>query len=218
MQPAPEFVVASGSLPPGLSDDAFAQVAQIIKTRGGRLVLDSSGPALVNGIRAGVYLVKPNLRELAQLAGEVIADEEQLRRVASSIIDRGWSEVVVVSLGARGAYLLTAKECERVIAPIVPVMSRVGAGDSMVGGMVFALVGGSSVHEAVRFGVAAGSAAVMQHGTELCHRADVERLLPQSLCSDHRARRTSPSSNCERPPRRRASKDPAVRSRSSGDS
>lgn len=183
-QPAPQFVVAGGSLPPGVPDDAFAQVARIINARGGKLVLDSSGVALVKGISSGVYLVKPNLRELAELAGEAIVDEEQLKTVASSIVERGWSEVVVVSLGARGAFLQTATECERIIAPIVPVMSRVGAGDSMVGGIVFALMNGSSIHEAVRFGVAAGSAAVMQHGTELCHRADVERLLPQSLCSD----------------------------------
>ena len=185
-QPTPEFVVASGSLPPGLPDDAFAQVARIVNRRGSRLVLDTSGPALVNGICSGVYLIKPNLRELAQLAGDTIADDEQLKAVALSIVDRGWSEVVVVSLGARGAYLLSATECERIIAPIVPVLSRVGAGDSMVGGIVSALARGSSIHEAVRFGVAAGSAAVMQHGTELCHRADVDRLLPQSLCGDHR--------------------------------
>jgi 6-phosphofructokinase 2 len=178
-EPRPQFVVASGSLPPGAPVDAFAQIARIVKARGSRLVLDTSGPALVSGIRAGVYLVKPNLRELAELAGGKIADEEDVKAAARSIIERNWSEVVVVSLGARGALLLTAKHCEQIIAPIVRVQSRVGAGDSMVGGIVLALVRGCSLGDAVRFGAAAGAAAVMQPGTELCHREDVERLFPQ---------------------------------------
>lgn len=176
-EPAPQFVVASGSLPPGVPVDGFAQVARIIKERGSRLVLDTSGPALVSGITAGVYLVKPNLRELQELAGAKLEDEDELKEAATSIIERGWSEVVVVSLGARGAFLLTSKHCEQIIAPIVPVLSRVGAGDSMVGAIVLALVRGWSLGEAVHFGAAAGAAAVMQPGTELCHRADVERLV-----------------------------------------
>ena len=139
-------------------------------------MLDTSGPALVSGICDGVYLIKPNLRELAELAGAQIEDEDHMRVAARSIVERGLSEVVVVSLGAGGAFLLTASECERIIAPVVPVRSRVGAGDSMVAGVVFALTRGSSLAEAVRFGVAAGAAAVMQPGTELCHREDVERL------------------------------------------
>ena len=175
-EPAPPFVVASGTLPPGVPADGFAQVAQVIKERGSRLILDTSGPALSNGIRAGVYLVKPNLGELAELCGAKITDEERMKVAARSIIERGWSEVVVVSLGARGAFLFTAEQCEQIIAPIVPAVSRVGAGDSMVAGMVLALTRGWSLSEAVRFGAAAGSAAVMQSGTELCHRVDVERL------------------------------------------
>lgn len=178
--PTPQFVVASGSLPPGAPVDAFAQIARIVKERGSRLVLDTSGHALANGIKAGVYLVKPNLRELAELAGGKLADEEEVKAAARSIIERGWSEVVVVSLGARGAFLLTAAGCEQIIAPIVHASSRVGAGDSMVGAIVLALVRGWSLNEAVRFGAAAGAAAVMQPGTELCHRADVERLFRTS--------------------------------------
>jgi 6-phosphofructokinase 2 len=175
-EPTPQFVVASGTLPPGAPADGLAQVARIIKERGSKLVLDASGPALISGISPGVFLVKPNLRELEELNGAKIADEEQVKAAARSIIERGWSEVVVVSLGAGGAYLLTATDCKRIIAPIVPVRSRVGAGDSMVGGIVLALVRGWSLSEAVRFGAAAGAAAVMQAGTELCHGGDVERL------------------------------------------
>ena len=175
-EPAPPFVVASGTLPPGVPADGFAQIAQVVKQRGSRLVLDTSGPALAHGIRAGVYLVKPNLGELAELSGAKITDEEHMKVAARSIIERGWSEVVVVSLGAQGAFLFTADECEPITAPIVPALSRVGAGDSMVAGMVLALTRGWTLRESVRFGAAAGAAAVMQAGTELCHRVDVERL------------------------------------------
>ena len=175
-EPTPQFVVASGSLPPGVPPDGFAQVARTIKASGSRLVLDTSGSALVCGVTSGVYLVKPNLRELAALAGVKIADEEHVKAAARSIVERGWSEVVVVSLGAGGALVVTATDCHRIIAPIVPVRSRVGAGDSMVAGIVLALVRDWPLAEAVRFGVAAGAAAVMQHGTELCHREDAERL------------------------------------------
>jgi len=175
-EPTPRFAVASGSLPPGVPTDGFAQVARTVKARGTRLVLDTSGSALVNGVTSGVYLVKPNLRELAELAGVKIADEEHVTAAARSIVARGWSEVVVVSLGAGGALVVTAKDCHRIIAPIVHVRSRVGAGDSMVAGIVLALVRDWPLAEAVRFGVAAGAAAVMQPGTELCHRVDVERL------------------------------------------
>lgn len=175
-EPMPQFVVASGSLPQGAPADGFAQVARIVRDRGSRLVLDTSGSALVSGVRAGVYLVKPNFRELQELTAAKLEDEDELKEAAKSIIDRGWSEVVVVSLGARGAFLFTAQACEQIIAPIVPVLSRVGAGDSMVAGIVLALVRGAQPSAAVRFGAAAGAAAVMRPGTELCHRDDVERL------------------------------------------
>ena len=175
-EPTPRFVVASGSLPPGVPPDGFAQVARAVNERGSKLVLDTSGSALVCGVTAGVFLVKPNLRELAELAGVKLADEEHVKAAARSIVERGWSEVVVVSLGAGGALVLTEEQCERIIAPIVPVRSRVGAGDSMVAGIVLALVRDWPLAEAVRFGVATGAAAVMQPGTELCHREDVERL------------------------------------------
>ena len=201
-EPTPQFVVASGSLPPGAPPDGFAQIARVARERGSALVLDTSGAALVNGVGAGVYLVKPNLRELGELTGAKFTGEEQVKAAARSIIDRGWSEVVVVSLGAGGAILLTATSCERIIAPIVPVRSRVGAGDSMVGGIVLALARGLSLGDAVRFGAAAGAAAVMQPGTELCHRADVERLF--SLDHDAYAHGSSPevvstSASCSAP-------------------
>jgi 6-phosphofructokinase 2 len=129
--------------------------------------------------QAPLYLVKPNMRELGQLAGGPIEDDSQIREVARSLIDAQRVQVVVTSLGSGGAVLTTADQHELVQAPPVRIRSKVGAGDSTIAGIVFALAQDRSLLEAVRMGVAAGSAAVMTEGTQLCHRDDVERLYQQ---------------------------------------
>ncbi len=103
-------------------------------------------------------------------------DDAQIRDVARSLIDQGKIQAVVTSLGSGGAVLTTADEHQHVRAPTVNIRSKVGAGDSTVAGLVFALSQGKPLDEALRFGVAAGSAAVMTGGTELCRREDTERL------------------------------------------
>ncbi len=176
LEPPPEYVVASGSLPPGVPADFYARLASAARRRGTRVVLDTSGDALREGVKGGVYLVKPNLRELAQLAGAEPADEEGQLAAARELVTRGSAQVVVVSLGAAGALLVSERVTERVRAPTVPIRSRVGAGDSTVAGIVLGLARGDDLRLAVRRGVAAGTAAVMTPGTELCRREDAERL------------------------------------------
>lgn len=179
IRPAPNFLVASGSLPPGVPVDFYALLAARAREMGSRIVLDTSGEALARAVDRGVYLLKPSLREFQALIGERDLDESTLMRAAGSAIERGWCEVLVLSLGPGGALWRTATEWERLAAPTVRVQSSVGAGDSMVAGIVLSLAQGHPLREAVRFGVAAGAAAVMNPGTELCHRADVERLYAQ---------------------------------------
>ena len=176
IDPKPDYVVASGSLPPGVPKDFYALLSQKVKNLRGRLILDASGEELRLAIETGVYLLKPNMRELGELAGKEIKDEPHQKEVAINTVKRGPCEVVVVSLGAGGAWMVTKEGCERIHAPIVPVKSKVGAGDSMVAGIVLSLAQGKSLREAVRFGVAAGAAAVMTPGTELCRREDVQKL------------------------------------------
>jgi 6-phosphofructokinase 2 len=171
-----DYIVASGSLSPGLPTDFYARVAQIAKDLGAKAIVDSSGEPLRRAASAGVYLLKPNIPELRELAGEELREEGDLERAAMAIVDRGDAELVVVSLGAGGALVAYAGGVERLRSPTVPIQSRVGAGDSMVAGIVLSLARGKSIGEAVRFGVAAGSAAVMTQGTELCRREDAERL------------------------------------------
>jgi 6-phosphofructokinase 2 len=175
LDPATPFLVLSGSLPEGAPDDFYSQLAGLAP-EGCRVVLDTSGPALARGLDTPVFLVKPNVRELGQLAGEAIEDDDQVRRVARRLIERRAVGVVVTSLGAAGAMATTAREHWHVRSPTVRIRSTVGAGDSMVGGIVAGLTRGWPLGDAIRHGVAAGAAAVTTDGTQLCRRHDVERL------------------------------------------
>ena len=182
--PAPDFLVASGSLPPGVPDDFFARLGAVGRELGSRVVLDTSGAPLTRAVDpGGIYLLKPSLREFRALMGENEADESRLVSLATTAVKRGWCEVLVLSLGAGGARWVTASERERLASPAGRVRSSGGAGASMGGAIVLSLTRGRSIGEAVRFGIAAGAAAVMNPGTALCRREDVERLYPQVMTS-----------------------------------
>jgi 6-phosphofructokinase 2 len=175
-RPAPLFVVASGSLPPGVRPDFYARLARLVRESGARLVLDSSGEALRLAVDAGVFLLKPSLREFQQLTDSVGADESRLAELGRALVRSGGCQMLVLSLGSGGALWITAAGQGRIAAPAVPVASGVGAGDSMVAGIVHGLLRGSAPGEAVRYGVAAAAASVMNPGTALCRAEDVERL------------------------------------------
>jgi 6-phosphofructokinase 2 len=183
LRPSPDFLVASGSLPPGVPVDFYARLAAVSRQMGSRVVLDTSGAPLARAVDHGVYLLKPSLREFQALMGEPDGDESHLADLAAMVVKRGWCEILVLSLGAGGALWVTASGRERLAAPAVRVKSAVGAGDSLVAGVVLSLAQGRPLREAVRFGVAAGAAAVMNPGTALCRREDVERLYPQVMTS-----------------------------------
>lgn len=175
LDPKPDFLVASGSLPPGVDADFYSRVVREAPA-GCRVIVDTAGEALKLAIRSGVYLIKPNLRELSHLAGRPLEDDAHIQRTARQLISGGHVEVVVVSLGSGGVMLITAETTLHVRSPTVPILSKVGAGDSTVAGMVLRLSQGDSIEQAARFGVAAGAAAVMTPGTRLCRREDAERL------------------------------------------
>jgi 6-phosphofructokinase 2 len=181
LRPSPDYLVASGSLPPGVPVDFYARLAAVGRQVGSRVVLDTSGAPLSRAVEEGVYLLKPSLREFQILMGEPEGDESHLASLAAMVVKRGWCEILVLSLGAGGALWVTASERERLASPAVRIKSSVGAGDSMVGGIALSLAQGRPLAEAVRYGVAAGAAAVMNPGTALCCREDVERLYPQVM-------------------------------------
>lgn len=169
------FIVASGSLPPGVPADFYQKVADVARGLGVRYVLDTSGEAL-RQTRSGVYLLKPSVRELRERTGRDLRTEAEQVDAAQELIRDGVCEVVVVSLGSKGAILVT-REGHEALPPIeVPVRSAVGAGDSMVAAITLGLAQGMELRDAVHLGMAAGAATLMTPGTGLCRREDVERL------------------------------------------
>lgn len=174
-----DFIVASGSLPPHTPSDYYARLAERVNNTGGKLIVDTSGDALAALANKHVYLLKPNLRELELLTGEKFIGEIRLREASQDYIRNGLSEVLVISMGAGGAVLVTQDDYIEMRPPVVPIQSKVGAGDSMVGGIVLALAQGRDLVEAVRYGIAAGTAAVMTPGTQLCRKHDTDVIYEQ---------------------------------------
>lgn len=171
-----KFLVVSGSLNEGLTDGFYQEIAKIAKDTNAKLIVDTSGEALKKVLQTGAYLIKPNIGELAKLVGKEQLELNEVREAAKEIIAKGGAEIVVVSLGPQGAVLVTNKEYEFVPAPNVLKKSTVGAGDSMVGGMTWAISQNKSLKEVIRWGVACGSAATMNEGTQLFKKEDALRL------------------------------------------
>jgi 6-phosphofructokinase 2 len=173
------FIIASGSLPSGVPVDFYARVARLAKTLGARAVVDAAGEPLRAALEEGVYLAKPNRRELCELTGAREEDFPAQAAAARELVMKGRAEVLVVSMGADGAMLTTRTSQLQAKPPPVEAHSAVGAGDSFLAGMTVALSRGQPPEEAFRWGVAAGTSAILSLGTELCHRRDFERLLPE---------------------------------------
>jgi 6-phosphofructokinase 2 len=182
--PRPDYVVASGSLPPGVPVDFYARLAVLSLELGFRLIVDTSGEPLRHTGGKGTFLLKPNVGELMTVGGGQAVTEPAVAHAAQALVDSGRCEVAVVSAGAGGALVADRNGTRHIPAPVVSIGSRVGAGDSMVAAIVLSLSNGSSVDEAVMFGVAAGSAAVMTHRHELCRLDDANRLFEEvrELC------------------------------------
>lgn len=176
LKPSPTYIVASGSLPPGLTGQFFSDLAKLAKKLKARFVIDTSGEPLQMAAKEGVYLLKPNLGELMALVGKDQLELNEVDDAALEIVRKGSCEVMVVSLGPSGALLVTKDGCEHIPSPTVKKQSTVGAGDSMVAGMVWMLSQGKSLKEMARFGVACGTAATMNTGTQLFKKEDVYRL------------------------------------------
>ncbi|WP_164735334.1 1-phosphofructokinase family hexose kinase [Pseudoflavitalea rhizosphaerae] len=173
------YIVISGSLPDQAPSDLMLQIAAIAREKRARLIVDSSGETLKAAVKEGAFLLKPNLSELASLAGKQELNESQAVEEAKKLVDNKCCEIVVVSMDARGALMVTGQECYHAIPPVVKPKSSVGAGDSMVGGMVYSLLQGNSLPDVFRMGVACGTAAIMNPGTTLCEIEDVTAIFDQ---------------------------------------
>ena len=171
------YLVISGSLNEGLPTDFYQKIAETAKATKIKVIVDTSGEPLRKVLEKGVYLIKPNIGELAKLIGVERLELSEVKKAANTLIERGSAEIVVVSLGAEGAILVSKDTTEFVAAPKAEKKSTVGAGDSMVGGMVWALSQNKTLKEVIQWGVVCGTAATMNEGTELFKKEDATRLI-----------------------------------------
>jgi 6-phosphofructokinase 2 len=172
------WVVASGSLARLMPEDFYVRAAAIAARRGQRFVLDTSGAPLRAALGAGLTLIKASRGEFEALVGRPLPTPRAQAQAALDLVRQGAAERIAVSLGHQGA-LMAERGAEEVLwlrPPNVEAEGAVGAGDAMLGAMVWALARGESGREAFAWGVAAGAAAVMRPGTAQARREDVEAL------------------------------------------
>lgn len=170
----PSLVVASGSLPMGVPDDFYGNIIKAANEAGAKCIVDTSGPALQALAGTKASLLKPNIGELSRLLGLEKINKEDVPDAARTIIAKDYAAMLAVSMGAEGAWLVTSSEQYFVTAPPVEKKSTVGAGDSMVAGITYALEKNFPLQEALAWGVACGSAATMNQGTQLFRLEDAQ--------------------------------------------
>ena len=171
-----DYLLASGSLPRGVPADFYVEVAKVASRKGAKVVLDTSGEALRAATAHGVFLIKPSLGELENLVGKKLAETITQERTVRELVESGAAEIVALTLGRDGALLATRDGLRRLAGVKVKPKSAVGAGDSFVAAMTLGLAQGRDPEDAFALAVAAGTAAVLTMGTELCRREDVERI------------------------------------------
>jgi len=175
-----DFVVLSGSLPPGSGSDFYRKAAERAAAAGARVALDTSGEALSTAIGSALHMVKPNHDEASELAGgDILEDKERRKRLLERLLDAG-VEIVFLTLGAKGV-LAGSRDGTRLRfrPPEVSHGSPSGAGDSFLGAAIFALANGDSLEDATRLGVAAAAATIKTEGTSLSRREDIVALREQ---------------------------------------
>ncbi|HIP92502.1 MAG TPA: 1-phosphofructokinase family hexose kinase [Thermotoga sp.] len=172
-----DYVIISGSLPAGVGPEYYTGLVFMLKNWGAIVYLDTDGENLKNGILGEPYAIKPNLYELKRLLGKDVKTDTKLIEDVVEIIEKYNIEEVLLTLGKEGSYLITKNEKYMAKIPDVPVVSAVGAGDSFLAAYVLKRSEGLDRKEAFRWGNAAGTAAVMTPGTELCKKEDVLELL-----------------------------------------
>lgn len=176
LQPG-DWLVASGSLPPGVPEDFYGQLATRYSAQGVKVVVDTAPPWLAPAIAGGVFVVKPSRHELEQFLGRDLPDLNAQVDGARDMISRAGVEWVALSLGREGAVLVSAEHAWHAVAPGVTPVSTVGAGDSFLAGLVQALSTGETPERALAYAVAAGSATAMSPATALCESQAVESVL-----------------------------------------
>lgn len=182
-RPKPFVWALGGSLPQRMDPRAYRDLILRLEKNGTPCVLDTDGDALKFGIEAAPFMIKPNEFEMCRLTGKKMRALGDYEEAAKKLVRKG-IQVVIVSLGARGALFVTQKESFHVTTPKVAVKSKVGAGDSLIGGVCLGLLRKMPLREAARLGVAASTSSVMREAPRLCRRSDIPKLLPKITVRD----------------------------------
>ncbi len=180
------LVVLSGSQPPGVAKEFPSILSSHIAGRGARIIVDTSGPALVNLIdapREALEVLRMNGEEAEEITGAAHPDARDTGEFARRLVAAGVARTVIVARGADGSVMATADGAWHAAGPEVEVISRVGAGDSFVGAFTLGLAREWPPEECLRFGVAAAAAACTTQATRLCDRVTTERLLAECRIS-----------------------------------
>ncbi|MBE7048232.1 MAG: 1-phosphofructokinase [Ruminococcaceae bacterium] len=176
--PGAQVLVLSGSIPQGSSSDMYQELTHIAHAYGVKTILDADGPRLKAGIEAVPYAIKPNLFELEQLCGYSLKNEEDMIAYCRMLISKG-IELIILSMGEKGALYITADTVLRTPAPQIICKGTVGAGDSMVAATAYGLVTNMPIEQLTRFATAAGSATAACPGTEICSIEQVRTLMEE---------------------------------------
>ena len=176
-------VSLSGSLPPGVPQDMYAQLIHIAHEANVPAFLDSSKEALLQGVAAKPFLIKPNETEVSILAGRELKILSEFAAAASEISTR-YETIVVLSMGKEGAMAARGQEVVHVQNPPVDAKSAVGSGDSMLAGLVYGFTQGFDLVESVKHGVAAGTANTLAIGAGQFSRQDFDNVLAKVVSNN----------------------------------
>lgn len=177
-----EWFVLSGSIPEGINTNIYKHLIQTLRSRGKKILLDTSGEPLALAIENAPHIIKPNLHELSTLVGKPLNSDAEILEVAHHILDRG-IELVIVSLGAQGSLFISKTQTLKAKPPTVNVRSTVGAGDAMVAGIVSAQLRGLDLEAAARLATACSIDASQQLGPGLNSRQSVDQYRDQVMIS-----------------------------------
>jgi len=154
-----DWFVLSGSLPPHVPTTIYAAIITQLKRQKKRIILDTSGEALREGIQAGPTIVKPNIEELQHLVRHSLTSDAEIQQAAHQLLNED-IELVVVSMGRQGAMLVEQATTLIATPPTVTVKKTFGAGDAMVAGLVTAQIQGLSLADCGRLATAFSVGAI----------------------------------------------------------
>lgn len=172
-----DIAAVSGSLPKGCSPELYRRMLEIGEKAGKKVILDTSGEALREGIRYRPFMIKPNIDEIGQLVGKKLnpGNREEIYGAADELHEMG-IPVVVISLGASGSLMSCQEGVFRAQVPKVEAVNTVGCGDSMIGGFTVGVARGLSMPECLKLASAISSAAAMTDRTGFFRMEDMEKI------------------------------------------